>query len=200
MLQPDVLLHAYRQGLFPMAMDDTGEIGWFSPNPRGVIPLDEGFHIPHGLRRSLKKKPFEIRFNTCFRDVMLGCADRDSTWINEDILQVYCHLHANGYAHSVESWRDGVLVGGLYGVSMGGAFFGESMFSRATDASKIALVALVERLRERKFELLDTQWTTDHLRTFGATDVPRTLYLRRLARALSSSASFVDLSGAAATE
>lgn len=193
MLTPDVLLHAYRSGMFPMAMDDTGEIGWFSPDPRGIIPIDESFHVPHGLARTLKKRPFEIRFNTAFRSVMEGCAARETTWISDLIVESYLKLHLQGNAHSVEAWKDGQLVGGLYGVSIGGAFFGESMFSRATDASKVALVALVERLRATGFVLLDTQWTTDHLKTFGAADIPRRIYLRRLATALSLKANFMQM-------
>lgn len=162
-----------------MAMEQ-GEIGWFSPDPRGIIPLDETFHISHGLRRTLKKRPFEIRFDSAFQDVMLGCAERQSTWINEQIIQSYTYLHQLGYGHSVETWMDGKLVGGLYGLAIGGAFFGESMFSRSTDASKVALVALVERLRASGFTLLDTQWTTNHLETFGAQEIPRSQYLKRL--------------------
>ncbi len=162
-----------------MAMDN-GEIGWFSPDPRGIIPLDESFHIPHGLKRTLKKQPFEIRFDTAFDQVMLGCAQRETTWINELILRSYCRLFDLGYGHSVECWQDGKLVGGLYGIAIGGVFFGESMFSRVTDASKVALVALVERLRKSGFTLLDTQWTTQHLETFGAQEINRVEYLRRL--------------------
>jgi leucyl/phenylalanyl-tRNA---protein transferase len=166
-----------------MAMNG-GEIGWFSPDPRGVIPLDERFHVPHGLKRALKKEPFEIRFNTAFPEVMRGCADRKETWIDGAIYQSYVRLHYMGHAHSVECWQGNELVGGLYGVSLKGAFFGESMFSRATDASKIALVALVERLRAQGYMLLDTQWTTAHLRQFGAQDVARMEYLRMLRRAM----------------
>jgi leucyl/phenylalanyl-tRNA---protein transferase len=166
-----------------MAMG-SGELGWFSPDPRGVIPLDERFHIPHGLKRALKKHPFEIRFNTAFGEVMRNCADREETWIDGTIYKSYVRLHYVGHAHSVECWEGSELVGGLYGVSLGGAFFGESMFSRRTDASKIALVALVERLRERGFILLDTQWTTRHLRQFGAEDVTRVNYLRLLREAM----------------
>jgi leucyl/phenylalanyl-tRNA--protein transferase len=185
-----MLLNAYSSGLFPMAME-SGQIGWFSPDPRGIIPLDDAFHIPHGLKRALKKKPFEIRINHAFREVMLGCAERESTWISQAILESYCLLHRMGHAHSMETWQDGHLVGGLYGVSIHGVFFGESMFSRVTDASKVALVALVERLRERRFTLLDTQWTTEHLKTFGATDIPRSQYLKRLRHALSVDTNFV---------
>ncbi len=189
-LEPDLLLSAYAAGIFPMGMD-SGEIGWFSPDPRGVIPVDGSFHIPHGLKRVLKKGTFEVRVNTAFADVMRGCAARDETWIDDTIFKSYVRLHYLGHAHSVETWRDGALVGGLYGVALGGAFFGESMFSRATDASKVALVALVERLRERGFILLDTQWTTAHLRQFGATDIPRRDYLATLRKALPMSVSFV---------
>ena len=178
----EVLLGAYAQGVFPMAED--GEILWFSPERRGIIPLDDRFHIPHGLKKALRKKPFEIRFNTAFREVMMACAERESTWIDGAIIESYCALHELGHAHSVECWDADGLQGGLYGVALGKAFFGESMFSRKTDASKIALVALVERLRERGFELLDTQWMTDHLRTFGGIEVGRDEYLRMLGRLL----------------
>jgi leucyl/phenylalanyl-tRNA--protein transferase len=183
-LSPKRLLGAYASGVFPMAQD--GEILWFSPERRGVIPLDDGFHIPHGLRRALKKKPFEVRWNTAFRDVMRGCAARDETWIDGRILDSYCELHKLGFAHSVECWDADGLQGGLYGVALGRAFFGESMFSRKTDASKIALVSLVGELRRRKFELLDTQWLTPHLTQFGTEEIPRQAYLRRLKHALES--------------
>jgi leucyl/phenylalanyl-tRNA--protein transferase len=190
LLEPSLLLNAYASGIFPMAME-SGELGWFSPDPRGIIPLDEGFHLPHGLKRTLKKAPFEIRVNTAFADVMRGCADRRETWIDDTIYKSYVRLHYLGHAHSVETWRDGELVGGLYGIALGGAFFGESMFSRATDASKVALAALVERLRSRGYSLLDTQWTTAHLRQFGAQDIPRREYMARLRRALEAEAAFV---------
>lgn len=191
MIPPSLLIQGYRQGLFPMAMED-GEIGWFSPDPRGVLPLtEEGFHIPHGLAKRLKHNPFEVRIDTAFRDVMLGCAERSETWISEVILESYCAVHQLGLAHSVECWREGRLVGGLYGVSLGGAFFGESMFHRETDASKVALHALVTRLRERKFQLLDLQWTTPHLRQFGALDIPRATYLKQLSKALRERRAFV---------
>lgn len=189
-IEPEFLLKAYQLGVFPMAMQD-GEIAWFSPDPRGVIPLD-AFHIPHGLRRALKREPFEVRVNTRFREVMLGCADRRSTWIDESILLSYGRLYEMGYAHSVETWAGDELVGGLYGVVLGGAFFGESMFSRATDASKVALVYLVNRLNERGFKLLDTQWSTPHLRQFGCVDIPRFRYLRLLDQALRMKAKFLD--------
>lgn len=181
-IEPEFLLKAYRLGVFPMALS-TGEIGWFSPDPRGIIPLDT-FHIPHGLKRVLKKNPFEVRVNSAFEEVMKGCADRKTTWIDDTILKSYCELHTRGYAHSVECWQDNELVGGLYGVAIQGAFFGESMFSRATDASKVALVHLVERMNARGFELLDTQWTTPHLERFGCKEIRRIEYLRRLSQAL----------------
>lgn len=181
-IPPEVLLSAYAQGIFPMA--EGGEIEWFSPQSRGVIPLDERFHIPRGLRKALRKRPFEIRFNTAFREVMLGCADREETWIDEVILESFCALHESGHAHSVECWDGEGLQGGLYGVALGKAFFGESMFSRKTDASKIALVALVERLREGRFQLLDCQWMTDHLRSFGGLEIGREEYLRMLGKTI----------------
>jgi leucyl/phenylalanyl-tRNA--protein transferase len=183
MIPPDLLLHAYRSGAFPMATRER-EIAWFSPDPRAIIPIDDRFHIPHGLQRTLKKNPFEIRFDTAFEAVMRGCAARDDTWINQEVLESYINLHQLGHAHSVEAWQEGQLAGGLYGVAMGGAFFGESMFHRVTDASKVALVALIDRMRDRRFQLLDTQWTTPHLRTFGTVEIPRVDYLRLLKAAL----------------
>jgi len=182
-IRPAVLIAAYRGGMFPMAMDLRGDIGWFSPDPRGVIPLDE-FHIPHGLKRALKKEIFEIRMDSAFSEVVDGCADRETTWISPEIKASYEKLFELGYAHSVECWREGSLCGGLYGISIGGAFFGESMFSRETDASKFALVALVNRLREGKFQLLDTQWSTQHLSRFGCREIRRCEYLEQLGRAL----------------
>lgn len=181
-IRPEALLGAYVQGVFPMA--EKGEILWFSPERRGLIPLDGGFHIPHGLKKALRKRPFDVRWDTAFREVMLGCADRDETWIDTGIVESYCELHRLGFAHSVECWDAEGLQGGLYGVAIGRAFFGESMFSRKTDASKIALVHLVDRLVERGFTLLDTQWLTSHLSTFGGYEVPRTEYLKRLKRAV----------------
>jgi leucyl/phenylalanyl-tRNA--protein transferase len=177
-----VLLDAYANGVFPMA--DGAEIQWFSPSLRGLIPLDERFHVSHGLARSLKKAPFEIRWNTAFRDVVLGCASRDETWIDEIILDSYEALHRLGHAHSVECWDAEGLQGGLYGVELPGVFFGESMFSRKTDASKIALVHLVEKLRAHGFSLLDTQWITPHLMQFGAYELEREAYHAALREAL----------------
>jgi leucyl/phenylalanyl-tRNA--protein transferase len=187
-LSPDLLLHAYAIGAFPMADPDAGgQIGWYAPDPRGVIPLD-GFRVPRSLRRVVRQGRFEVRTDTAFEAVVRACAaparGRETTWISSDIVAAYTALHARGAAHSVECWRGGALVGGLYGVALGGAFFGESMFHRETDASKVALVHLVDRLRAGGFALLDTQWTTDHLARFGAVEIPREVYERRLARAL----------------
>lgn len=189
-IPPEVLLSAYAQGVFPMAHE--GEIQWFSPERRGLIPLDERFHIPHGLERALKRKPFEVKWETAFREVMLACADREETWIDDVILESYCELHRLGYARSVECWDDEGLQGGLYGVELPGVFFGESMFSRKTDASKIALVALVENLRTRGFQLLDTQWMTSHLRQFGGYELTRKQYHAALGNALSRSRVITD--------
>jgi len=172
-----------------MAMDD-GSLGWFSPDPRGVIPL-ESFHIPHGLKRTLKKALFEIRINSAFADVIRECGSRKETWIDETIIASYQQLHSMGFAHSVEAWQEGELVGGLYGVSIAGAFFGESMFSKKTDASKVALVSLVRRLRRRNFTLLDTQWSTPHLKSFGCIDISKKYYMEKLAQALAQNVKFV---------
>jgi len=177
-----MLLNAYQQGIFPMAANN-GELQWFSPDPRGILPLD-GFVVPHGLRRTLKKGGFEVRFNTAFEAVIDGCASRDETWIDDCIKESYMKLFSLGYACSVETWMNGKLAGGLYGVVLGGAFFGESMFHTVTDASKIALHALVARLKERGFALLDMQWVTPHLLTFGAKEIPRSTYLQMLKEAL----------------
>ncbi len=181
-ISPHVLLGAYTEGVFPMA--EGGEILWFSPLKRGVIPLDERFHVPHGLKRTLKRRRFELRWDTAFREVMEGCAAREETWIDKVLIESYCQLHELGFAHSVESWDAEGLQGGLYGVALGKAFFGESMFSRKPDASKAALVHLVERLREGGYLLLDTQWMTDHLRQFGGMEVPRDEYFALLDAAL----------------
>jgi leucyl/phenylalanyl-tRNA--protein transferase len=182
-IDPELLLRAYALGWFPMGTGRRGRIEWFSPDPRGILPL-ETFHAPSRLKRVVRQSRFEIRIDTAFEAVMRACAARDETWITEDILSSYVSLHRLGFGHSVETWQDEALVGGLYGVAIGGAFFGESMFHTATDASKVALVALVERLRARGFGLLDTQWVTPHLVQFGAIEVPRAEYLERLAATL----------------
>lgn len=186
-LTPGLLLRAYAIGVFPMAeRRDSLDVVWVEPDRRGIIPLD-GFHVPRSLARTLRRRPFEVTVDIAFDRVMEECAEaapgRENTWINRTILRLYGDLHRMGYAHSVECWRDGTLVGGLYGVSLGAAFFGESMFSRETDASKVALVHLVARLRAGGFVLLDTQFVTDHLRRFGAVEIPRAAYHRRLAAA-----------------
>jgi leucyl/phenylalanyl-tRNA--protein transferase len=191
-ISAELLLHAYRNGVFPMAMEG-GEIAWFSPDPRAIIPLDDRFHIPHGLKRTLSRGMFEIRIDTAFERVIRNCSQRKDTWISREIIASYVNLHRLGCAHSVEAWHEGELAGGLYGVSVGGAFFGESMYHDVTDASKVALHALVERMRARQFTLLDTQWTTPHLERFGAYEIPRTKYLKLLADAVDRSCSLNDL-------
>jgi len=190
MLAPSLLVAAYEAGYFPMAMDD-GEIRWYSPDPRGVLPL-ERYHAPRRLLRVIRSGRFEVSTDRAFRQVMEACAaDRDDgTWINGEILESYCVLHEHGLAHSVEAWAGGELAGGLYGVSLNGAFFGESMFHRVTDASKVALWALVTRLRERRFGLLDIQWLTPFLERCGGVEIPRGEYLAALARALASNTRF----------
>jgi leucyl/phenylalanyl-tRNA---protein transferase len=194
MLGVDVLVSAYASGWFPMAVGEN-DIRWFSPDPRGVIPLDT-FHVSKRLARVIRRGTFEIEINRSFEEVIRACAlaDRDpddaGTWIDQEIFESYCALHDAGFAHSVEAWQGGKLAGGLYGVALGGAFFGESMFHYVTDASKVALAALVERLRARGFTLLDTQWTTEHLEQFGALEIPRVRYLRMLSQALELDCSF----------
>lgn len=191
MVEPDLLLAAYAAGYFPMAEAHNGPIAWYSPDPRGILPLDT-FKVSRSLRQTLKKRMFEIRVNTSFEGVMRACAGRDETWISEEIIASYVELHRLGHAHSVESWKEGSLVGGLYGVSLGGAFFGESMFSRAREASKVALVWLVEHLLRQHYSLLDTQYGTPHLETFGAIEIPREAYLRILASALLNHCRFIS--------
>lgn len=165
-------------------MAEDGDIYWFSPEMRGVIPIDERFHIPRGLRKVLRKEPYEVRRDTAFREVMEGCSERAETWIDDTIVDSYCELFERGFAHSFECWDEEGLQGGLYGVRLGNAFFGESMFSRKVDASKIALVHLVEWMRDEKMLLLDTQWLTEHLKQFGGMEIPRSVYLGLLEEAL----------------
>jgi leucyl/phenylalanyl-tRNA---protein transferase len=193
-LTPELLLRAYAIGIFPMAeAADDPNLFWVDPERRGVLPL-EAFHIPRRLRRTVRQGRYEIRVDTAFESVMRGCGaanpDRPTTWINARILDLYGELFRLGHAHSVETWQDNVLVGGLYGVSLGAAFFGESMFSRAPDASKVALVHLVARLKHGGFKLCDTQFVTRHLEQFGAIEIPRTAYRRRLAAAIRAKAEF----------
>lgn len=193
-LDPRTLLNAYAQGLFPMA-NRQGRIQWYTAEPRGIIPLDR-FHVPGTLRNLVRKSPaeggFEIRINHDFETTMRACQEsrEDGTWINEPLIEAYVRLHELGRAHSVETWKDGKLAGGLYGVSLGGAFFGESMFHRVKDASKVALVHLVNRLREREFELLDTQATTAHLQRFGCLDISSGKYLALLNSAIGKECEF----------
>ena len=190
------LLEAYRAGYFPMAVD--GHLRWFSPDPRGVLPLDR-FRTPRRLARVLRRQRFRCTVNQTFRGVITACASRedaDGTWIDGGILESYCRLHRAGHAHSVEVWDGDRLAGGLYGVSVRGAFFGESMFHRVRDASKVALSCLVARLRARGYRLLDVQWVTPHLAQFGAVEIPRARYLALLATSLRRGCRFEDRAGA----
>ncbi|MHA3915775.1 leucyl/phenylalanyl-tRNA--protein transferase [Halovulum sp. GXIMD14793] len=189
-ITPNLLLQAYAAGVFPMADNaEADEIYWVDPHERGIIPLD-GLRISKSLRKAVRRDTYQVRLNTRFVEVVRACADREETWINAEILSLYNDLHRSGYAHSVEVWMDDDLAGGLYGVVIGGAFFGESMFSHRTDASKIALVHLVARLRVGGFTLLDTQFTTPHLERLGAVEISRDDYRSRLAAALRRPADF----------
>ena len=179
-----MVLYGYQHGVFPMAdPDDDNAVYWYRPDHRGILPLD-GFYVPKNLARLVKRAPFEVVSDRDFPAVIQACADRSVTWISEEIIDTYTALHRWGYAHSVECWQEGALVGGLYGVALGGVFFGESMFHRVTDASKVALVHLVRRLRAGGFVLLDTQYVTDHLKQFGAMEIPAEHYDKRLLEAL----------------
>jgi leucyl/phenylalanyl-tRNA--protein transferase len=202
-LTPEIVLRAYAEGVFPMAERRDGpDLYWVSPEHRGIIPL-ESFHVPKRLARTVRSDRFGVTTDLAFVDVMRACAEpapgREQSWINDDILRLYTALHASGHAHSVECWRDGKLVGGLYGVSLGAAFFGESMFSRETDASKVALVHLVARLIEGGYQLLDTQFITSHLARFGTIEIPRDEYLFRLDKAIARRAYWSAPSGSAAS-
>ena len=185
-LDPEILLDAYCRGVFPMS-DHDGQIRWYTADPRGIIPLD-AFHLPGSLAQFMRSAsfPFHVRINHDFEKTMRACMELrpEGTWISRELIRAYARLHEMGFAHSVETWQDNALVGGLYGVSIGGAFFGESMFHRQRDASKVALVHLVNRLRERQFVLLDTQANTPHLRRFGCIDLPARDYLGRLEQAV----------------
>ncbi len=189
-LTPELMMRAYAAGIFPMSDGaDHPHIFWVDPQRRGVFPLDS-FHISRSLRRRIKRGGFDVHINRDFVGTVAGCADREETWINSEIYQTYLGLFAQGYAHSVEVWMDGELAGGVFGVALGAAFFGESMFSRRTDASKIALAYLVDRLRAGGFQLFDTQFTTEHLKRLGAEDLPRLEYRRQLQLAVTSPANF----------
>jgi leucyl/phenylalanyl-tRNA--protein transferase len=196
-LTPELVLRAYMVGLFPMAeRADDPEVFWVDPEKRGVMPIDT-FHVPRSLKKVVRQGRFEVRVDHDFAAVMRGCAapraKPGETWINDQIVGVYCSLNAQGFAHSVECWLDGALVGGLYGVALRGAFFGESMFSRATDASKVALVHLVARLRRGGYTLLDAQFVTPHLARFGAVEIPRRVYRKQLAAAMDTEATFYSV-------
>lgn len=188
-LAPEFLTMAYCSGYFPMADSKTGAIGWYSPDPRAIIPL-EGFVTPRSLRQRVRQRRFRIRVDIAFEQVVEACAEREDTWISREIIEAYTGLHRLGIAHSVEAWQNDMLMGGLYGVAIGGAFFGESMFTRVTDASKVALVWLVNHLRKRGFRLLDTQIMNDHVRRFGAIEIPREKYLAMLAEAIVAETNF----------
>lgn len=197
-LTPDILLRAYGMGIFPMAESATSrELHWFDPPIRALIPLDDQFHVPKRLQRTIRQKPYRVTLNMAFTDVMRACAapapGREKTWINNEIVEIYTTLYWRRHAHSIEVWEGSRLVGGLYGVSLGAAFFGESMFSTARDASKVALVRLVEGLRRGGFTLLDTQFLTAHLAGFGAVEVPRERYLTLLEKALGEEAYWQEM-------
>lgn len=199
-ITPELLLRAYAAGIFPMAEAAGAEdFFWVDPQRRGIIPLDK-LHVARRLGRSFLRGGFEIRVDSAFPAVVEACAERPETWINGGIARLYGALHRMGYAHSVEVWMDGKLAGGLYGVALGGAFFGESMFNRARDTSKFALIALVARLNAGGFTLLDTQFVTDHLRSLGAVEISRAVYRRRLAAALDRAGDFHALSAQASRQ
>jgi len=189
-LSPELVLLAYRAGYFPMAESRHGSVHWYISDPRAIIPLDR-FHIPRSLRQVLKRQPFTVTFDTVFAEVIGACADRTETWISDEVMAVYTALHRRGDAHSVETWHGPILAGGLYGVAIGGAFFGESMFSRESNASKVALVALVRHLRSRGFRLLDSQFMNEHMRQFGTVEIPLPAYLKRLEEAVSQHTTFL---------
>ncbi|PIB24801.1 leucyl/phenylalanyl-tRNA--protein transferase [Amylibacter kogurei] len=189
---PHLLLQAYAQGVFPMSESaDDPEIFWVDPQMRGIFELD-AFHVSRSLARRIKRGDYTYKINSCFPDVVRHCADRDETWINAEIFELYCQLHALGYAHSFEIHRENRLIGGVYGVALGGAFFGESMFSKETDASKLALYHLIKHLKSRDFTLFDTQFITPHLASLGAIEIPRSEYRNRLDQALGIKATFIS--------
>ncbi len=195
-LTPEILLQAYAIGIFPMAQSqEDSKLYWFDPDPRTIIPLDN-FHISRRLERTLGQQKFQITFDTAFTEVMRKCAeaapDREETWINEDIIRLYTQLHHYGYAHSIETWQDNKLVGGVYGISIGGLFAGESMFSRVTDASKVALATLLKHLKQQNYSLFDVQYTTEHLKRFGAIEISKEAYKQRLSQALENECSFLE--------
>lgn len=186
MINADMVLYGYTKGIFPMAnQDDNNEIYWVEPEFRGIVPLDE-FKVSKSLRQTLRSGKYYVTINKAFEEVMRACGNRAETWISEEIIEVYCQLHKMGYGFSFETWnQQNELVGGLYGIALGRAFFGESMFSTQTDASKVALYCLVEWMKENNFMLLDTQYITDHLKSMGAVEIPQHQYLKMLTEALS---------------
>lgn len=192
-LTPDLLLRAYTTGHFPMS--DHGIIRWYNPNPRGIIPLDDRFHVPSRLGRTYRSQRYRLTADRAFTAVMRACAlprpHQPDTWIDEHFIDVYTQLHRHGFAHSIEAWQDDQLVGGLYGVAIGGLFAGESMFSIARDASKVALIDLVHRLRRGGFVLLDTQWVTEHLMQFGAYWMPQAQYLQHMQHAITQRTTWI---------
>jgi leucyl/phenylalanyl-tRNA--protein transferase len=196
-ITPEQVIAGYKQGFFPMARGRYGKIEWFMADPRTVIPLDARFRVRRSLRQTIRKAPYQIKFNTDFPSVISSCArhnevDRDEVWLSDEMILIYTELHRRGFAHSVEAWNEGKLVGGLYGVALKAAFFGESMFSRESSASQVALVALVERLRERGYRLLDAQMRTPHISYFGAMDLAHHDYLASLEEAMLDDCKFVD--------
>jgi leucyl/phenylalanyl-tRNA--protein transferase len=182
LLKPDNMLRLYASGAFPMADAETGNINWYLPDIRTIIPLDN-YNIPRSVKKAIDDEDFEIRFDTDFEGVLAGCADRESTWISEELKSAYRRLKKRGHIHTVETWKDGKLVGGLYGVTFRGAFFGESMFSQVSQASKTALASLLKHLKEKEFVLLDVQYMTEHLKMFGAVEISFEEYTKLLHRA-----------------
>jgi leucyl/phenylalanyl-tRNA--protein transferase len=189
-LDEQLILWGYAHGIFPMGDPQTGRIDWYSPDPRAIIELDQ-FHMSRTLQSSLRTGIFRVTLDQCFETVIRACSERESTWINDRIIECFCNLYHQGYGHSVEVWSGTELAGGLYGVAIGGAFFGESMFHFKTDGSKVALAGLVRQLQEQDFFLLDIQYLTTHLVRFGACEIPREEYLQRLSVAVAQSCQFV---------
>jgi leucyl/phenylalanyl-tRNA--protein transferase len=189
LLKPDNMIRLYTSGAFPMADAETGNINWYLPEIRTIIPLDN-FNIPRSTKKAIEEKKFEIKFDTDFEAVLAGCADRESTWISEELKAAYRRLKKRGYIHTVEAWKDGRLVGGLYGVTFRGAFFGESMFSKVSQASKAALAALLKHLYEKDFVLLDVQYMTEHLKMFGAIEIFFEEYTKLLQKAYTKACEF----------
>jgi leucyl/phenylalanyl-tRNA--protein transferase len=189
-LDPALVINAYAQGIFPMA-DHRGKISWYAPDPRAILE-HANLHISRSLRTTIRKETYTVRMDTAFEAVMRYCGNRKDTWINEEFIRTYTYLYTVGFAHSVEAWQGDALVGGLYGIAIGGAFMGESMFSFATDASKVCLVTLVDHLKSRGYVLHDTQFLTDHLATLGVTEIPRKTYERRLSEAIRLPCTWTD--------